>query len=81
VAPALQPPLTGLPARLSHERHRPEQTTLYQVMQEELETFLAEVEAHTGASVPAFVKDECTRARIGGNWALRSANFQGRPRG
>jgi hypothetical protein len=27
-------------------------------MQEELETFLAQVEAHTGSSLPQFVKDE-----------------------
>jgi hypothetical protein len=41
-----------------HERRRPEETTLYQLVQEYLETFLAHVEAETGASLPGFVKDE-----------------------
>ena len=41
-----------------YERRRPEETTLYQVVQEHLETFLAQVEAETGASLPEFVKDE-----------------------
>jgi len=58
VASALQPPEVGLPARFSYERRRPEQMPLYQVVQEELETFLVQVETHTGSSVPAFVKDE-----------------------
>ncbi len=37
MAPALQPAQAG--ARFSYERHRPEETTLYRVVQEELETF------------------------------------------
>ena len=41
-----------------YQRRRPEETTLYQVVQEHLETFLAQVEAETGASLPGFVKDE-----------------------
>ena len=41
-----------------YERRRPEETTLYQVVQEHLESFLAQVEAQTGASLPQFVKDE-----------------------
>ena len=41
-----------------YERRRPEETTLYQVVQEHLESFLAQVEAETGASLPQFVKDE-----------------------
>lgn len=33
-------------------------TTLYQVIADEPETFLAEIEAHAGSSVPELVKDE-----------------------
>ena len=55
---ALQPAPAGIPAAFSYERRRPEETTLYQVVQEQLETFLAQVEAKTGAGLPAFVKDE-----------------------
>ena len=43
---------------VDYERRRPEETTLYQVVQEHLESFLAQVEAQTGASLPQFVKDE-----------------------
>jgi hypothetical protein len=56
MAPALQPAQAG--ARFCYERHRPEETTLYRVVQEELETFLAQVEAQTGSGLPQFVKDE-----------------------
>ena len=55
---ALQPAPAGIPAAFSYERRRPEETTLYQVVQEQLETFLAQVEAKTGAGLPAFVKHE-----------------------
>ena len=41
-----------------YERRRPEETTLYQVVQEQIATFLAQVEAKTGAGLPEFVKDE-----------------------
>src|ERR1700675_2139583 len=43
---------------VQYERWRPEETTLYQVVQEHLETFLAQVEIETGASLPDFVKAE-----------------------
>src|SRR3954466_9249830 len=43
---------------IHYERRRPEATTLYQVVQEQLESFLAQVQAETGASLPDFVKDE-----------------------
>ncbi len=42
----------------SYERRRPEETTLYQVVQEHVETFFAQVEFETGAGLPQFVKDE-----------------------
>jgi len=41
-----------------YERRRPEETTLYQVIQDHIETFLAQVEQETGAGLPQFVKDE-----------------------
>jgi hypothetical protein len=56
MASAGQPAQAG--ARFCYERHRPEETTLYRVVQEELETFLAQVEAQTGSGLPQFVKDE-----------------------
>ncbi len=39
-------------------RRRPEDTALYQLVQEHLETFLAQVERETGSGLPEFVKDE-----------------------
>ena len=45
-------------SQVQYERRRPEETTLYQVIQGHLEPFLAEVEAETGASLLDFVKDE-----------------------
>ncbi len=56
MAPAPQPAQTG--ARFCYERHRPEESTLYRGVQEELDTFLAQVEAHTGSGLPQFVQDE-----------------------
>ena len=41
-----------------YERRRPEATTLYQLVQENAETFFAQVETETGAGLPDFVKDE-----------------------
>src|SRR5258705_7107675 len=55
---ALQPAPAGHPAAFHYERRRPEETTLYQIVQEQLETFLAQAEAKTGAGLPEFVKDE-----------------------
>ena len=55
---ALQPAPAGHPVAIHYERRRPEETTLYQVVQEQLETFLAQVEAKTGTGLPEFVKDE-----------------------
>ena len=42
----------------SYERRRPEETVLYQLVQEHVETFFAQVEAETGAGLPEFVKAE-----------------------
>ncbi len=41
-----------------YERRRPEETTLYQVVQEHLDTFLAQVEQETGTGLPQFVQNE-----------------------
>jgi hypothetical protein len=43
---------------IHYERRRPEETTLYQLVQEHLETFLAQVERETGAGLPDFVQEE-----------------------
>ena len=48
--------LAGVP--IHYERRRPEQTTLYRLVQAHAATFFADVEAATGASLPEFVKDE-----------------------
>ena len=56
MGPAVAPAPAG--NEVHYERRRPEETTLYQVVQEYLETFLAQVEAETGASLPDFVQDE-----------------------
>jgi len=40
------------------ERHRPEQTTLHRLVQQHAQTFFAQAEEATGASLPQFVKDE-----------------------
>ncbi len=52
----VQPPLAG--TCTSYERRRPEETVLYQLVQEHVETFFAQVEAETGAALPEFVKEE-----------------------
>ena len=46
------------PHRLHHERHRPEQTELYRLVQQHAASFIAHTEASTGAALPRFVKDE-----------------------
>ena len=45
-------------APVHYERHRPEQTTLYRLVQQHAATFIAETEAATGVDLPQFVKDE-----------------------
>ena len=53
---ALQGAPTAHPCH--YERRRPEETILYQLVQENLETFLAQVEAERGGGLPEFVKAE-----------------------
>jgi hypothetical protein len=45
-------------APIHYERHRPEQTTLYRLVQQHAATFIAEREAAARADLPQFVKDE-----------------------
>ena len=53
---AVQP--TPAADHVHYERRRPEGTTLYQLVHENVETFFAQVEAETGTGLPDFVKDE-----------------------
>ncbi|MCZ6876084.1 MAG: hypothetical protein O7G88_21570, partial [bacterium] len=48
------PPAAGDTA-VPYERRRPEDTTLYQVIQDHVETFFAQVEQETGTGLPQFV--------------------------
>lgn len=45
-------------SRLHYERHRPEQTTLYRLVQQHAASFIAHTEASTDAELPRFIKDE-----------------------
>ena len=44
--------------RSTTERHRPEQTTLYRLVQQHAATFIAQAEGAAGVDLPQFVKDE-----------------------
>jgi ribosomal protein S27E len=44
--------------RPTTKRHRPEQTTLYRLVQQHAVTFIAQAEDAAGAELPQFVKDE-----------------------
>ena len=51
--------LRAAPAHtVNYERRRPEETTLHCLVREHLQTFLAQVQAKNGTSLPEFVKDE-----------------------
>ena len=56
MGPALRGAPTANPCH--YARRRPEETILYQLVQENLESFLAQVEAERGSGLPEFVKDE-----------------------
>ena len=45
-------------APVHYERHRPEQTTLYRLVQQHAATFFEQAEDAVGADLPQFVKDE-----------------------
>jgi hypothetical protein len=44
--------------RAQYVRHRPEQTALYQLIQQHAATFFAQAQDATGSSLPRYVKDE-----------------------
>jgi hypothetical protein len=46
----------GVP--LHYEQHRPEQTTLYCLVQQHAASFIAHTEANTGSELPRFITDE-----------------------
>jgi hypothetical protein len=54
--PAVHPAPAG--RRIHYERRRPKETTLYRLVQEHLETFLAQVELETGSGLSEFVQEE-----------------------
>ncbi len=45
-------------APLRYERHGPEQTTLYRLVQQHAASFIAHTEASTGSELPRFIKEE-----------------------
>ena len=45
-------------APVHYERHRPEQTTLYRLVQHHAATFFERTESAAGAGLPQFVRDE-----------------------
>jgi hypothetical protein len=53
-----QPPRAPDGAPVHYERHRPEQTTLYRLIQQHAATLFAQAEAEACAELPQFVKDE-----------------------
>jgi len=58
VQAAAQPRRAPDGARLHYERHRPEQTTLYRLVQQHAASFIAHTETSTGAGLLRFIKDE-----------------------
>ena len=54
-ATAQQPQRAPDGAPLHFERHGPEQTTLYCLVQQHAATFIAQTEASTGAALPQFI--------------------------
>ena len=55
---AAQPQRAPDGAPVHYERHRPEQTTLYRLVQQHAASFIAHTEAGTGSELPRFIKDE-----------------------
>ena len=45
-------------APVHYARHRPEQTTLYRLVQQHAQSFFAQSEEAAGARLPQFVRDE-----------------------
>ncbi len=55
---ARQPSAAAGAAPTHYERHRPEQTELYRLVQEHAASFFAQVEQASGVGLPKFVRDE-----------------------
>jgi len=51
---AYRPRGRGTAPRSTHDRHRPEKTTLYRLVQQHAASFIARTEASTGADLPRF---------------------------
>jgi hypothetical protein len=45
-------------AAVHYERHRPEQTTLYRLVQQHAASFITHTESSTGSELPRFIKAE-----------------------
>lgn len=58
-------------------RHRPEQTTLYRLVQQHAASFIAHTEASTGAELPRFVKDEFDAFLECGMHSVRASRVTG----
>ena len=52
-------------APIQYERHRPEQTTLYRLVQQHAASFIAHTEASTGAELPRFDMQHCPNCGAG----------------
>ena len=61
-----RPTLVAHSATVHYVRHRPEQTTLYRLVQQHAATFFAQAEDAAGADLPQFVKDEPGHKQSGG---------------
>ncbi len=61
-------------APLHYERHRPEQTTLYRLVQQHAASFIAHTEASTGAALPRFInqKTSSTPSSNAASWRTAS---------
>ncbi|HSM21720.1 MAG TPA: transposase zinc-binding domain-containing protein, partial [Rubrivivax sp.] len=53
-----QPQRAPAGASVHCERHRPEQTTLYRLVQQHATSYIAHTEASTGAELPQYIKAE-----------------------
>ena len=69
-------------APVHYERHRPEQTTLYRLVQQHAATFFEQAEAAAGADLPQFVKEhhETKPRRLALAGLADELSFEGAPR-
>lgn len=58
---AAAPHASASPAQIHYERHRPETTVLYRILQENVESFYLQVDEETGHALPEFVTKEFDR--------------------